>query len=202
MSANILSDASLLSRVDRLWFRLEKGLAIAGGGVIFLLVLLATLNILGRWLFNLPVSGYIDWVEQAMAFMAFGGLAYTMRIGGHIRMDIAIGQLSKRRLWLAESITTLMMLLMSLVLIYGSWLHFLRAFEIGDSSLDIDLPIWPSKLVVPVALGLLAVRLTLQLWGFLRAFRRDETQPVAVPLPTSVSEEAAQIVAPYRDSSS
>ncbi len=198
MSATIRSDHSRLSRVDRLWFRLEKGLAIAGGCVIFLLVLLATMNVLGRWLFDLPISGYIDWVEQAMAFMAFCGLAYTQRIGGHIRMDIVIGQLSAQRLWFAEAATTCLMFAMSLILIYGSWLHFLRAFQIGDSSLDIDLPIWPSKLVIPIALGILAVRLFLQLCGFVRAFRRRDSHPIAVPLPISASEEAAQIAADYQ----
>jgi TRAP-type C4-dicarboxylate transport system permease small subunit len=59
--------------------------------VIFLLVFLATVNVLGRWLFFMPIDGYVDWVEQAMAFIAFLGIAYTKRLGGHIRMDILIG---------------------------------------------------------------------------------------------------------------
>ena len=52
-------------------------------------MLLAVAQILGRKLFNLPVTGFIDWVEQAMAILLLG-IAYCQRLGGHIRMDIVI----------------------------------------------------------------------------------------------------------------
>lgn len=188
-STQVLQDDSRLSRIDRLLFRLESWLNLAGGLVIFALVFFATANVLGRWLFSLPINGYIDWIEQTMAFMAFLGLAYTQRLGAHIRMDIAIGHLHGRPLWLAEFVSTLLMLLVTLVLVYGSYLHFWRAYDIGDSSLDIHLPTWPAKLVVPIALTLLALRLLVQLWGYARALRLGRDRPVAVPLP----EDAAAI---------
>ena len=193
MSGNqtILEDDSILSKSDRLLFKLETVLTLIGGIVIFLLVFLATANVLGRWLFNYPISGYIDWVEQAMAFFAFLGIAYTQRQGGHIRMDMVVGNIHGRFLWVTELLTTLLMLMVTLVLIYGSYLHFLRAFTIGDSSIDINLPIWPAKLVVPVALSILALRLILQCWGYLRAIKNNDTHPIAVPLIESAAEAAA-----------
>ena len=195
-SSTVLTDDSRLSRIDRLYYRLEKWLTLLGGIVIMLLVLLATVNVLGRWIFSLPISGYIDWVEQAMAFMAFLGIAYTQRQGGHIRMDILVSHLHGRRLWFTELLSTVLMLLVTLVLIYGSWLHFLRAWLIGDSSLDINLPTWPAKLVVPVALTVLALRLLLQCWGYLRAMREGGDRPVAVPL----IEDAAAVAAAEAES--
>lgn len=188
-SATVLEDDSTLSRADHLFFRLESLLNLAGGMAILALVLLATVNILGRWMFSLPVDGYIDWVEQAMAFIAFLGIAYTKRLGGHIRMDILVGHLRGRLLWFMELLSTCLMLGVTLVLIYGSYLHFWRAYDIGDSSLDINLPTWPAKLVVPVALGVLALRLMLQIWGYARALRQGGDSPVAVPL----IENAAQV---------
>lgn len=192
----VLQDNSSLSRVDRMLLQIESSLNLAGGFVIFALVLLATANILGRWLLSMPVSGYIDWVEQAMAFFAFLGLAYTQREGGHIRMDIVIGRLRRRWLWFAELLSVLLMLTITLLLMYGSWLHFLRAWSIGDSSMDIQLPTWPAKLVVPVAFGVLALRLLLQAWGYARAMVRAEEQPVAVPL----IEDAAAVAAAEAES--
>lgn len=187
----VLEDQSALSKADLLFLKLEKLLTLAGGMVIFLLVFLATTNVLGRWIFDLPISGYIDWVEQAMAFMAFLGIAYTQREGGHIRMDMLVGNIHGRPLWFTELVSTLLMLGVTLVLIYGSYLHFLRAFEIGDSSLDINLPTWPAKLVVPVALSVLALRLILQIWGYARALKEGGEQPVSVPL----IEDAASVAA-------
>lgn len=187
----VLEDQSLLSKADLIFLKLESALTLIGGVVIFLLVFLATANVLGRWIFSLPISGYIDWVEQAMAFFAFLGIAYTQRQGGHIRMDMLVGKIHGRPLWFTELVSTLLMLMVTLVLIYGSYLHFLRAFQIGDSSLDINLPTWPAKLVVPVALSVLAIRLMLQIWGYSRAIIQGSDSPVAVPL----IEDAAAVAA-------
>jgi len=187
----VRKDNSWLSRIDQLFHRFESWLALIGGLVIFLLIFLATSNILGRWFFSLPISGYVDWVEQAMAFFAFLGLAYTQRNGGHIRMDIVVTHLHGRWLWFTELLSTLLILGVTLVLIYGSYLHFLRAYQIGDSSLDINLPTWPAKLVVPTALTILALRLLLQCWGYARALWRGTDTPVAVPLVEDAAAAAA-----------
>ena len=191
-TASVHADNSTLSRLDRWYFKLESLLNLAGGLAVFALVLLATVNVLGRWLFDSPVNGYVDWVEQAMPFIAFLGVAYTQRMGGHIRMDILVGRFRGRLLWVTEFVTTLLILAVTLVLIYGSTLHFWRAYSIGDSSLDINLPTWPAKLAIPVALSILALRLVLQLWGYLRALKEGGDAPVAVPLVESAAEVAAK----------
>lgn len=185
----VRTDESSLSRADQLLFRAERAINLTAGVVVLMLMLLAVVQILGRKLFNAPVPGFIDWVEQFMAVFAFLGLAYCQRLGGHIRMDIVIGRLRGRALWLAEFVSVVLMLITTTALIYGSWLHFRRALDIGDSSIDIALPTWPAKLMVPVALTLLWLRLALQLWGYARALRRGDAFPVAVPL----IEDAATI---------
>lgn len=194
-SHTVLQDDSALSQLDRHLYQFESALTLLGGIVIFLLVFLATANVLGRWIFSLPISGYIDWVEQSMAFFAFLGISFTQRDGGHIRMDMLVSNIHGRPLWFTELLSSLLMLGITLVLIYGSYLHFLRAYQIGDSSLDINLPTWPAKLVVPLALSLLAIRLLLQIWAYLRAWIAGAQSPVAVPL----IEDAASLAAAEAD---
>ncbi|MDU8941936.1 TRAP transporter small permease subunit [Ovoidimarina sediminis] len=187
-SSSVLTDESALSRADRTWLKLEAFLNLLGGIVIFALVVLAVANVLGRKFAGLPVPGYVDWTQQFMAVFAFLGLAYCQREGGHIRMDILMGQLRGRTLWLAEWLGILFMLILTTALIYGTWFHFARSFDWSaplwsrDSSIDIALPLWPAKLLVPFALGVLWIRLALQLWGYTRALRTGEERPVAVPL--------------------
>lgn len=192
-TSSVLQDDSTLSRIDVAFFRLESRLNFAGGIIIFLLVALTVVNVLGRWLFNLPVSGYIDWIEQAMAFFAFMGIAYCQRVGAHIRMDILIGKIQGRIKWLAEFISCVLMLVVTLLLVYGSSLHAWRAFDIGDSSMDIGLPTWPAKLIVPLALCILALRLAMQLWAYSRAIKQANDYPVAVPLTENVAAEATDV---------
>ncbi|WP_428241095.1 TRAP transporter small permease subunit [Gynuella sp.] len=195
--ANIISDNSRFSRWERRYFKLESWLNLLGGITIFLLVVLAVINALGRWLFNQPVIGYVDWVEQVMAVFAFLGIAYCQRQGAHIRMDIALLLFKGRALWMIECLSTLFMLVITSALLYGTYLHFFRAFSNGDSSMDIGLPIWPAKLIVPLALLLLMVRLLLQLWGYGRAIVHNDPHPAGVPVvenhATQARQEAAAI---------
>jgi len=174
--------------MDRRFLRLESTMNLMSGIVVFLLVMLAVGNVLGRKFFNAPVPGYVDWTEQFMAVFAFLGLAYCQREGGHIRMDIVVGKLRRRRLWFAEFLSTLLMLILTTALLYGTYFHFARSFDwtsplwSRDSSIDIALPLWPAKLVVTFSMAVLWVRLALQLWGFGRALRTNAEYPVAVPL--------------------
>jgi TRAP-type C4-dicarboxylate transport system permease small subunit len=207
-TSSVLSDDSRLSRLDRAAVRVEAALNLVGGITIILLVLMAVWNVVGRKLFNAPVPGYVDWTEQFMILFAFFGLAYCQREGGHIRMDIVVMRLRGRLLWVFEWLSILFMLVVTTALIYGSWHHFLRSFDWDmalfsrDSSIDIGLPLWPAKLVVPIAFVLLWIRLALQLWGYGRAVREGTDMPVAVPLPEdpmSVASREAEAVSGRED---
>ena len=83
-------------------------------------------------------------------------------------MEFFIGRFSGRLLWTLEVIGTLVAMLIIAILMWYGWEHFLRAWDIGDSSIDIELPIWPGKLIVVIAFISLEQRLLVQLCGFLR----------------------------------
>jgi TRAP-type C4-dicarboxylate transport system permease small subunit len=199
----VLADDSWLSRLDRALYRVEGWLALLAGLAVFGLVMLAVVSVVGRNFFNQPLRGYVDWIQQAMPLIAFMGIAFVQRDGGHIRMDLAVGRLRGRALWAAEFTTTLAILIFMLLLVWGSWAHFQRSFDWGsplwsrDSSMDIGLPLWPAKLLAPVAFSVLSTRLCLQLWAYGRAFLRGEAAPVAVPLvedPATVAAREAEHV--------
>jgi TRAP-type mannitol/chloroaromatic compound transport system permease small subunit len=196
-TAAVLEDGSTLSRLDRALYRIERVLGLISGIAVFMLMVLAVISVSGRNLFNAPLPGYVDWIEQAMPLIAFMGISYTQRDGGHIRMDILVGALKGRALWAAEFLTTLAALALMVLLVWGSWAHFQRSFDWAaplwsrDSSIDIALPLWPAKLLAPVAFSVLCMRMGLQLWGYGRAFVLDLVEPVAVPLVQSAAEQAA-----------
>lgn len=197
-SSAVLEDGSTLSRLDGALHRYEKVLALVSGLAVFSLMVLAVVSVGGRNLMNTPLSGYVDWIEQIMPLIAFMGVAYTQRDGGHIRMDIVVGRLKGRALWGAEFITAFATLILMALLVWGSWEHFLRSFDFAapmwsrDSSIDIGIPIWPAKLLAPVAFSVLCVRMVLQLWGYGRAFVLGLVEPVAVPLVMSAAAQAAE----------
>ncbi|MFT5631254.1 MAG: TRAP-type C4-dicarboxylate transport system permease small subunit [Gammaproteobacteria bacterium] len=193
----VLSDDSRLSQIDRSLYRVEGWLALVSGLAVFSLMMLAVVSVAGRNGFNQPLPGYVDWIQQAMPLIAFMGISYTQRDGGHIRMDMLVGALKGRSLYLAEIITTLAVLLLMVLMVWGTYAHFARSFDFGspmwsrDSSMDIALPLWPAKLLAPVAFSVLCLRLVLQVYAYGRAFIRNDTHPIAVPLVANAATQAA-----------
>jgi len=196
-NSSVLIDKSLLSKLDRGLHKIETLFALISGLAVFSLMMLAVISVTGRHSINQPLPGYVDWIEQAMPLIAFMGVAYTQRNGGHIRMDILVSFLKGRSLWAVEFITVLFMLLVMILIIWGSWAHFARSFDFNapmwsrDSSMDIALPLWPAKILAPVAFSLLAIRLMLQLISFGKAFVNNEIRPSAVPLVEDAVTQAA-----------
>ena len=192
----IIEDTSLLSRLDVLLLKLERFCALISGLTIFSLMFLAVYSVSGRKFFNAPLAGYVDYIEAALPIIAIMGVSYVQRDGSHIRMDIFVSLLRGRALWLFELISVFFILALILCLTWGAWLHFDRSFDClrpfcsRDSSIDIGLPIWPSKLVVPFAFTVLSFRLILQAIGYSRALYLGSRQPAAVPLVLSASEQA------------
>ncbi|MCO4847831.1 MAG: TRAP transporter small permease [Yoonia sp.] len=193
----VLSDDSRLSQIDRALYRVEAWLALVSGLAVFSLMMLAVVSVAGRNGFNQPLPGYVDWIQQAMPLIAFMGISYTQRDGGHIRMDMVVGALKGRPLYLVEIITTLAMLFLMVLMVWGTYAHFARSFDFGspmwsrDSSMDIALPLWPAKLLAPVAFSVLCLRLVLQIYAYGRAFVRNDTHPIAVPLVANAATQAA-----------
>ncbi|MCK0122000.1 MAG: TRAP transporter small permease [Yoonia sp.] len=195
-SSLVLSDDSTLSKIDRQLYKLESAFALISGLAVFCLMLLAVVSVGGRNFLNQPLPGYVDWIQQAMPLIAFMGVSFTQRDGGHIRMDMIVSKLSGRPLYIVELITTLTILILMILLVWGTWAHFARSFDFGspmwsrDSSMDIALPLWPAKLLAPVAFGVLCLRLMLQVWAYVRAIIRNEEQAIAVPLVADAATQA------------
>ncbi|MCH2164514.1 MAG: TRAP transporter small permease [Marinovum sp.] len=190
----VLLDDSALSSLDRRLVVLERFFALLSGLAVFGLMVLAVVSVSGRNFMNMPLPGYVDWIEQAMPLIAFMGISFVMREGGHIRMDILVGRLRGRWLYLAEMITTSLILVLMLLMVWGTWAHFERSFDVAaplwsrDSSMDISLPIWPAKFLAPLAFSVLCLRLNLQVWAYGRGVITGHT--VAVPMIADAATQA------------
>lgn len=192
-------EGGLIGAVDRVVTRVENVFNGIGAFFIVIVMLYMCAEVASRKASDLtfgllesrPLPGVIDWVELAMATFAFLGAAYCQRQGGHVRMELLVGRLRGRILWAFEALAVAIALFYVCVIGYKSFTeNFMWAYVDGDSTMDIYLPTWPSKLLVPVALSLLAVRLALNLWGYLRLFLTPDAKPIGVPLILSAAEVA------------
>jgi len=179
-----------LSAAHRYWARLEDGMNLVAAASIFFLMFVGVFQIVGRTAFGTAIYGYIDYMEQASTLFAFLGISYAQRVGAHIRMDLLLRGFSMRFLWSMELFAVLVALVIIVILVDTTWENFERAWQLGDSTIDIKLPIWPTKLLVPVVLAVLWVRLVLQVLDYMRLVRHPDAAPIAVPVIETIEVQA------------
>lgn len=193
--------APAIARADWRLSRLEDALNLLAAVAIFGVMVFGVAQILSRtlssWLHALvpaipPVAihGYIDYVQYIAVLYAVLGIAYCQRLGGHIRMEIVAANLRGRALWLLEGFAVLLAIVATALVLAGTWDNFVNAWSKGDSSMDIKLQLWPSKLVVPLVLAVLLARQLVQLWACLRLVADPQQLEIAVPRPETPEQAA------------
>ena len=125
-----------------------------------------------------------------MVTFAFLGVSYCQRLGGHIRMELLVRRLHGRALWLFEIVGIVVALGIILVLLWYGFTHFLRAFQLGDSTIDREIILWPAKLVIPIAFSVLSARLLIQFFAYTRLALHPDAEPVAIPVIEKFEEMA------------
>jgi C4-dicarboxylate transporter, DctQ subunit len=186
--------ATLLRRADRLLAHIEDGANLIAAAAIFFLMFVGVVQIIGRTVFDFAIYGYIDWIEQASSLFAFLGIAYVQRLGSHIGMDLTMGWPRHVR-WRIELFSVVVAIVVITVLIDASFANFRRAYTIGDSTMDIRLPTWPAKLMIPLALSLLWLRLALQIGGYVRLVAHPDAEPIAVPRLVTIADQVKDEIA-------
>ena len=179
-----------LIKADRWLSRIEDVLDLVAAFFIVFLMFFAVTQVISRKLFNYPLWGYVDIVEIVMVTFAFLGISYCQRLGGHIRMELVVRRLQGRALWLFELLGIIVALGIILVLLWYGFTHFLRAYQLGDSTIDREIILWPAKLVIPIAFSVLTVRLLIQLLAYTRLAVHPEAEPVAIPVIEKFEETA------------
>lgn len=193
------SGGGALGAIDRAVHRVEKLTSLISGFGVFALMIIGVAQVLGRKIFNFPIHGYIDMVEIMMSFLVFMGLAFTERVGGHIRMEILLTFMPKRAIWIFEVFSVAIALFVVGVLTYYTFTHALRSWSSGDSTMDAQILLWPSKGIVSASLALLFVRLLIEFWGYMRLVMDPEAEPYGVPLVIDTEEMARREAATAAD---
>ena len=138
--------------------------AIAALSILGICLVVSTqvmLNIVARiggpgWSYTLP--SYADFSGFFLATATFMALAYTLRAGGHIRVNLLVGALPTRPRWLLELLTLLIGAIMAGYATYYAALLLEESYRYGDMSTGIvAIPIWIPQIGMVAGLGLLTV---------------------------------------------
>lgn len=154
---------SPLVAINKWATRIDTGVNFIGATLIAFVMFLTTAGIIMRYVFNNPIYGKVEITELVMAGIVFFGLAYTQKLGGHVRMSFVIEKFIKGRSYhIVEALTLLVSLFTFIVLTVTTLDSALYDLEFHGITPNIYLPIWPSKMAVPVGCFFLCIRLAIQ----------------------------------------
>ncbi len=189
---------NLLKNINKILSIVEDYLIRISGISLFIVMILTSFQILSR-VAGYPWPGYLELSELSIAIFAFLGVAYAQRLDTHIRMELLVGNLSGRPKWLLEFISTILAFIVVLILIYYSMLFAIDAYLIGDTTYDYLYPTWPAKVLVPIAFTIWALRLILEIFGFLRMAINLNAEPIAIPVMKTPEELANEEIKAIKD---
>ena len=160
--------------------RLARSASTLAGLAVLAIVVLITYDVAMRFFFEQPQL-FVDEVASFLElFVIFGGLAYTFRTGGHVRVDLLTGRLPGRaRGWLRAGGLVLGLAFLAIV-IWTTAQSALTAYRYGRVSAVMLYPLWAPMALIPLGLALLACVMLVALGAQLRAMRTprpDELPP-------------------------
>ena len=159
---------TLIGILDRLLRPLERFLGYLAGLIVLVLMVLGVVEVIARSLFNRPIHGSIDIIEQLMVPVAALGIAYCQSIFGIVRMTLLTQKFEGRTKWVAEAFTLLIATIVVAIYLNGSALNLMRAVTLGGDTPEIGIPLWYGMACVTCALSVLLLRLFVQLLEALR----------------------------------
>jgi TRAP-type mannitol/chloroaromatic compound transport system permease small subunit len=164
------------------WVGAVDALSRAAGWLATWCVLLACLVCAGNAVLRYALSmGSNAWLElqwYLFAFLVLFGASNTLRINGHVRVDLIYGRLSQRgQVWLDLIGLALFLMPATLLLAWMSWPLFVESWRVGEVSGNAGgLIRWPVKLLLPVGFALLALQ------GLAEMVRRAAMLAGTIPL--------------------
>lgn len=136
-------------------------------GLLFVMMLLGTGDVTGRYIFNKPLIGTVEIFGMLLPAIVLLGLAYTQEDRAHIRMEALFSRLSFRAQTILNILITTGMLFVSVLFLWrgtvliGTYLRMHRVIP------TIGVPQYLAQILVPVGTVMLCFVLIIQLLQYL-----------------------------------
>ncbi len=153
---------SAFRRLYRAYGRLLRGFGLISAVSTFVMMVLVVLNVAGRYLFNKPLTGTLEFTESLLVLIIFLSVALTQYDGGHIRVTLLTRRLPKP---LARALSIFCMICGAAFFgwcAYAAWVFAAQSYSFNEQEWGtVVFPLWPMKFVVFIGIVLLAVQFVL-----------------------------------------
>jgi C4-dicarboxylate transporter, DctQ subunit len=148
-----------ISKVEKIFDIAEDWFSLFSAFLVLILMISSVAEILGRYLFNTPIPGYVESVELMLPVIVYLGITYAERMGKHVRMEMFVTKVLKGKSQdIAEIANILLSLIIYLIIGIYSVKFFLSAYINGDVTTILFLPTWPAKICICIGCFSLCAR--------------------------------------------
>lgn len=124
--------------------------------ILIPLMLLTTVDVIGRTFLSLPIPGAMEISSYMLAVFVLTGLSYTHQVKGNVQVEFFVTKMPFRLRHLVKALTTLLSLFVVLLITWQGGLAALQDTTVSDMH---RIPRWPFKALVPLAGLLLCLEL-------------------------------------------
>ncbi|HXE69891.1 MAG TPA: TRAP transporter small permease [Hyphomicrobiaceae bacterium] len=136
---------------------LDRALGATAALLLSALMLLTTVDVISRYLFNWPLRGAFEVTELLLLSLIFAGLPLASRAGEHVTLDFIDRALTA---WGRRLLRRLMDLVCGVILLGLAWRVWVKADKIaayGDTTEVLRLPVSPFVYVMALTVAVTAV---------------------------------------------
>ena len=161
------------------------GLAFAflSGGAMMLMMLAGSFDIIGTYVFHMPIPAAFEFIETMGVVVAFCAIALAQARRAHIRVELVYGFMPKPMQFSADVLQFLLSMVFYGLIAWFGWRAGVRSFEQGEIAPGIiNYPLWPARLALFLGASLMTVQCAIDLMGLFLGRREPDPrdrEPVA-----------------------
>ena len=129
---------------------------------IAVIVLVTSVDVIGRYCFNMPLLGSNEILELSMAVLGGFAMLYTTIQRGHISVDLFLVKLSRRAQLIIDIFGSLIGFGIWGIIGYQVYLLGLHSLKAGDTTGDLGLPVSPFQFILALGIALYSLTLLIQ----------------------------------------
>lgn len=146
------------------WFdRATLALAVVAGASLLFMVVLVCVAVVMRFVFAQPMLGVNEIVQLVSVGVVMLGLPWCTDRNAHVRTDVLDNGIGRAGQLLGDVLSRLLSIVALSFLVRRAWLKMLDAFEFGDATNMLGLPLWPTYGMIAAGMGLCILILAMQI---------------------------------------
>jgi TRAP-type C4-dicarboxylate transport system permease small subunit len=168
----------LFSLIMKIFRQILDSLNAVGTAWVGAMMFLICGDIFGRALFNSPIVGVPEIVKVSIVGLVWLQMAYTLKVGGHLRSNVILDHLPRKWQSIVEIIGSVLGILVFGFAAYSSWDVMIEGWRIMEfeGELPVRVPTYPIRTIVFVGAFLTMVQFVVMLGQNVHALFNDGLQ--------------------------